>query len=313
MSFANVLGHFPKCFHFLGQSIFVPPADEITIFGAPNKFERVHSNAFKYIPTGVRPILATLAATTLCIYSTAFGEFTLLSSFSKIANAQLSMLLILDLVTAFVVAGQAFFLSSHYSKLYEQVHIIEQLSRKKFTWDLNGLRRCFIRKICITCAAFSTPYIAVMFTKQINASFVIVITCDFILASFSLVTYFHALFYIQLLNHMLQTFVKYVEFRATTFPTSNVTTVHDRDTNVTRMKLEMYYFKLLHFNLCEFAQTINYLFGWVLLIYLLDHFLYTIYIFFQTAIIFLNPKNFIEITRKSENGAMRASGQLQNC
>lgn len=300
MSFANVLGHFPKCFHFLGQSISVPPNDKITTLGAPKRFERRHTNALKYIPSGVRPILATLAATTLCIYSTAFGEFTLLSSFSKIANAQLSILLILDLVTAFVVAGQAFFLSSHYSKLYEQVHTIEHLSRKKFSWDLNGLRRSYIRKICVTCAAFSTPYIAIMCTKPINASFIIVITCDFILATFSLVTYFHALFYIQLLNHMLQTFVKYVEFRATTFPTSNVTTIHDRDSNVTRMKLEMYYFKLLHFNLCEFSQTINFLFGWVLLIYLLDHFLYTIYIFFQTAIIFLHPTNFIEITRKLE-------------
>lgn len=290
MSFASAFGHFPKWFHFLGQSTFSPSATQITTLSA--------KNLSKYIPTGVLLILAISAAILLCKYATSFGEYTLLSSFSKIANIQLAVLLTFDLLTVFIVAGQAIFQPSHYSNLYAQIIVIEQLSSKKFTLDLNGLRRVLIRRMGIICGAFSLPYIAISFTKQITHDNLMIMACDCTLATLSLITYFHALFYIQLLNHMLKSFVKYVEFRATTFPTMNITTINCRESKVTLIKLELYYFKLMHFNLCEYAQTINQIFGWILFIYLLDHSLYTVYIFFQTCIIFFNPTNFIEIFRK---------------
>lgn len=291
MSFASALGYFPKWFHFLGQSSFPSSATQITTPSA--------RNVSKYIPTGVLLLLAISAATLLGTYATSFGEYTLLSSFSKIANIQLAVLLTFDLLTVFLVASQAIFRPSHYSNLYAQIIVIEQLSRKKFALDLKGLRRVLVRRMCIICAAFSLPYIAISFTKQITRNNLIIMGCDCTLATLSLITYFHALFYIQLLNHMLKSFVKYVEFRATTFPTMNITAINSRESKFTLIKHELYYFKLIHFNLCEYAQTINHIFGWILFVYLLDHSLYTVYIFFQTCIIFFNPTNFIEILRKS--------------
>lgn len=292
MSFGSALGQFPKWFHILGQNIEASFANHIPTLNA--------KNAVKYIPTVVVLALAIFAALLLCIFSNSFGDYALFSSFSKIANAQLAVLLGLDLLTALVVAGQAFFLSSQYSKLYAQIDVIERLSRKKFSWDLNGLRRSVIRKMCIICAAFALPYIIITCTKRITPAYIVIMSCDCALASLSLITYFHILFYIQLLNHMLESFVKYVKLRPIAFTTTGVATINERGSHIIRMKLEMYYFKLLHFNLCEFAQTINHVFGWILIIYLLNHFLYTVYIFFQTCIILLNPTNSLEIYRKSK-------------
>lgn len=291
MSFASALGDFPKSFFFLGQSAVSPFATQHTTISA--------RNLLKYIPTGVILVLAISAAALLCSYATSFWEYTILSNSSKIANIQLGVLLTFDLLTVFIVAGQSFFLPSQYSNLHAQIIVIEQLSCKKFALDLNGLRRILIRQMCIISTAFSLPYIAISFTKQITHNNLIIMGCDSTLATLSLITYFHALFYIQLLNHMLQSFVKYVEFRATTFPTMNITTINSRESKFTFIKLELYYFKLMHFNLCEYAQTINHIFGWILFIYFLNHSLYTVYIFFQTCIIFFKPKNFIEILRKS--------------
>lgn len=288
MSFESDLGRFLKWFHFLGQNT------HSSSIAAPR------ANSLKYIPVGIRFLVAFFAFIVLCVHWKRFGEFALLSSFSKIANVQLSILLILDLVTAFIVASQALFLPSLYSKLYAQIHVIEQLSRKKFFWDLKVLRRTVVRRMCYMCVAFSLPYIAIASTKPITSTFLAIMCSDVALALTALITHFHALFYIQLLNHMLQSLVSYIEAQATAMPTTNVTTniARDRDSNATMEKLELYYFKLLHFNLWEFTQIINQLFGWILFVYLLDHFLYTIYIFFQTCIILLNPSNFIEIIRE---------------
>lgn len=288
MSFESDLGRFPKWFHYLGQNTHSSSID------APR------ANSSKYISVGIRFLVAIVAFIVLCVHWKRFGEFALLSSFSKIANVQLSLLLILDMVSAFIVAFQALFMPSLYSKLYAQIHVIEQLSRKKFLWDLKALRRSVVRKMCYMSVAFSLPYIAISLTKPITSTYLTIMCSDCALASTALITHFHALFYIQLLNQMLQSFVSYVESQASAMPTTNVTTnnTRDRDSNTAMEKLELYYFKLLHFNLWEFAQTINQLFGWILFVYLLDHFLYTIYIFFQTCIILLNPSNFIEIIRE---------------
>lgn len=284
MSFDSDLGQFFRWFQLLGQ----------TAFSSSTK------SASKYIPVGIRLGLAVLASIVLCLYWKQFGEFALLSNFSQIANVQLAILLALDFITALIVAVQAWLLPSLYVKLYAQIYAIEELSRKKFSWNLKSLRKSIKRKMLYMFVAFLLPYIATFFTKQITSACVIIAMCDCMLALFALTTHFHVLFYIQLFNHMLQSFVNYLEWRANVLPTSNVTTINSGDHNSTNTmeKLELHYFKLLHFNLWEIVQTINQLFGWILFIYFLDHFLYTVYIFFQTAIILQNPSNLIEIIRE---------------
>lgn len=284
MTFENELGQFSEWFHFLG----------LTTFSSRTK------SALRYIPVGIRLGLAVLASIGVCMYWKRFGEYALSSNFNQIANVQLAMLLALDLIKALVVAVLALLLPSLYLKLYAQIYAIEELSRKKFSWNLRSLRNSIKRKMLYMFVAFLLPYIATSFTKQITPAFVVIGMCDCILALSALTTHFHVLFYIQLFNHMLQSFVNYLEWRANTLPTTNVTTVNSRDHDSTNTleKLELYYFKLLHFNLWEFVQTINQLFGWILFIYFLDHFLYTVYIFFQTCIILQNPSNLIEIIRE---------------
>lgn len=281
MSFERVLGQFLKWFHFLGQSTSSPVG-----------------NVVKYIPTVVLLLVASLAAIVLCVYSNSFGDYTILSSFSKIANVQLGILLASNILVVLIVVGQGFFMSSQYSELYARIHIIEELSRQKFLWNLDGLRCAVISKMRIICVVFTLPYIVTSLTKLITPGHIIILSCDFILASLNLITYFHVLFFIQLLNHMLQALVKYIELRTTSLSTTTVTIVNARNAELTLMKIEMYYFKLVHFNLWEFAEAINDFFGWIFLLYFLDHFIYVIYISFQTCIIFMDRSNLVEILRK---------------
>lgn len=289
MSFASVLGHFPKWFHIFGQNTFTLATNQMQIIR--------NRGAVKFIPTGVLLLLATIAAILLCVNANSISEYAILNSFSKIANAQLSILLTFDLATVFVVTIQAFFPSSHYLDLYTRIHFIERLSQLKFSWNFNRLRRTLVRQMCTVCVAFSLPYLVIFILKPITRGFVIIMSCDCSLAVCKLITYFHVLFFIQLLNHMLQAFVKFVEFRVATLSTTHLTLVINRD-GIAQMSLEMHYFKLLHFNLWQLCHAINHVFGWVLLIHFLDHFLYIIYISFQTCIIFLDRSNPIEILRE---------------
>lgn len=299
MSFARVFGHFPMWFHIFGQSSSLP-SEQLLASSAKNYFQRVHSNGIKYIPVGVLLICTIFVTIVVCFYSSFWDKltYTLSTSFSQVLNAQNLIILVVDSFTVLITVGQTIFLSPYYSQLFTQINIIENLSRKKIEWDLFGLRRLLIRRMFYVCAGYILPYISILLMKSPTMANLILLSCDFTLKTLTLISYFQVLFYIELFNHMLKTFVKHIEKRAATTAIPNVITIYSRDPNENLLKLEIYYFKLLHFNLWELSQTINNLFGWILFLYLLNYFLYSIYIFFHLCIFFLDITNHNEVIRK---------------
>lgn len=287
-----------KWFHILGLTTFTPLGDHVMAFKSGKRFERVRVNLQKYMSTTVLFLFIILVSVVLCIYSNLLGKYTHSNGLSKIVITLMAVSLAFTVLIASIAVGQAYFHSALSEQLYTQIEAIEVLLRKKTIWDLKEFDRSMARHICCLAVVYLLPYIAIVSTKNPSKSNLIIMSCDAALTALIQISYFHAFFYIHLLNHMLQSFVKHVELRATTSRSTYVTTVDTRSADLSAMKLEMYYFKLLHFNLWEFTQTINQLFGWILFVYLLGQFMYAVFIFFQMCIILLNPANYKDVMRK---------------
>lgn len=298
MSFGCVLGRYLNWFHFLGLTTFIPLGDHVTAFKSGKRFERVHANLQKYIPTTVLLLFIIFVSVVLCSYSNFLGKYTHSNGLSKIVIALMAILLAFTVLIVSIAVGQAYFHSALSEQLYAQIEAIEALLRKKTIWDLKGFDRSMVRHMCCFVVIYLLPYIAIVSSKNLSKSNSIIMSCDAVLTALTQISFFHAFFYIHLLNHMLHSFVKHVELRATTSRSTYVTTINTRSADLTAMRLEMYYFKMLHFNLWEFAQTINQLFGWILFVYLLSQFMYAVFIFFQMCIILLNPANYKDVMRK---------------
>lgn len=288
MSFARVFGDFPKWFHLLGQSSS-PPSDRIPTSSEHNALQRVYTNQWKYVPSGVLILFAICVSSFVCILSKFFTNYTLKDSYSAVLVAQLGFLLTTFSLIVLLAAGQTFFISSRFEQLYAQIDVIEQLASKKTAWDLIGLRRYLISRLGLVSIGFLIPYIITLSSKPMTLNNLALLGCVFILRFLSLITFFHAIFSIELLNHMLQSLVRYVESRISAAMTTNTIVIKSRrrgDANP--IKFEMYYFKLLHFNMWEMAQTINRLFGWVLLLFLMQFSLFIVYAVFHISVIVLD-------------------------
>lgn len=299
MSFARVFGSFPKWFHILGQC---SPSriDQLSTSSASNHFQCVRNNVLKHIPVVVLLLLTSTVTVVVCWYSSFWDQltYTLSSGFSKVINAQNAIILAVDSFTIFIAAGQTIFLSPNFSQLFAQINNIEALSRKKINWDLHGLRRFLRHRMLFVCAGYLLPYSSILLSKPPTATNLTLLSGDFTLKTLTLISYFQVLFYIELFNHMLRSFVRYVETRAIKTTVASVMAIYSRGSDEKFLQLEMHYFKLLHFNLWEFAQSINYLFGWILVIFILHHFVFIVFIFFHTCVVLLNPTNWKEIIRK---------------
>lgn len=302
MAFVRVLGRYLNWFHILGLTTFSPSDARNTALSAINRFEGARNNVKKYISTGVMFTLLVLVSVVLCMYSNFVGKYSHSSGFSKIIISLVAVMLLFTALNGFVAMGQAYFLSAYYEQLCAQIEGIEALMHKRVTWNLNTFRRSMSRQMCVLVIVYFQPYIGMFCTKSHTTSNLVIMSCDIALSALKQITFFYVLFFIQLLNHMQQSLVKHIGSRATKLRPMDVSTINSRDVRLTALRFEMYYFKLLHFNLWEFAQTINQLFGWILFIFLVHQFIYAVYIFFHMCIMFLEPSNDNEVMRKSESG-----------
>lgn len=102
---------------------------------------------------------------------------------------------------------------------------------------------------------------------------------------------------------MLNSLVKQFESQASANILTSIRPIklcnHNRsDTN--RMKLELYFYKMMHFKLWELAQTINRIFGWIFVVFLSQFFSMLIYILVHSWLILLDLWNYQDILRKIE-------------
>lgn len=292
MGFARVFSTFTKWFYILGQSNALPP-DQLLTTSARSYFQRVNANPiYKYIPVTVFLLIA-ISMTAVVFWSILTDSVE--SRFGKIINAQSAIVLLIVAVTILIVAGQTMLQSSYFSQLFAQLNVIEHLFRPHVACDLLALRHLLIRRMICVFIGLTLPYIATMLSKPtINFT---ALGCDFILKSLPLASYLQVLFYIELLDHLLGSLVKYIEMRAIATTTINMTTLHSRAVD-TKFISEMYYFKLLHFNLWEFARIINNLFGWCLMFSVLYYFVYIVFKCYHVSVTLLYPLNIPKILRE---------------
>lgn len=300
MSFASVFGNYPMWFHILGQHNSLPP-EQLLSPTARNYFRRVHGAGLKHLPALSLSFFAIFIWTSVCCFSKFFTDYSISQSFSLVLMTILGLFLTLFLFLILLAVAFNFVFSSDFDLLYMQINSIEQLARTRITWNLTDLRTYMSRLMFIVLAAHSLSY-AEKFTKgQMTLNAMAMMYSVLIMRIFTMFTYFHILFYLQLLKYTLNLLVEYIEERITTKSITNVLMIApcNADNNNMLTKSDFHMIKLIHFKLWEFAQTINRIFGWIMLVILIQYFLFAVYIVFHVCLILLNMFGFENLLRKS--------------
>lgn len=185
------------------------------------------------------------------------------------------------------------FLSRYSAKICSQINSFERLSQKKFSIDPKAFRRRFMRRVHIILITFIMPTLFTLFVYDIPRR----ITMVSILSMRVLVTMasMHSFFYIDLLDYLLQRFVRHTEIRAaSTESPANVQTINICGLSAHEVLVEISQYKLLHFHLWKLSRNINKLFGWTNVAIILHNFLITIvYTHSLKAQIFLMTKHIL--------------------
>lgn len=264
MNIGRALNPFIRCFYICGLSCY-PSFDEFLTRRTKNKSSR------KYIPTA-----ALLAITVITSISTfAFKQFRDSASEPSVNTIFVNISTLI--ITVLICAIQMAYLSPYFAEICSQISIIERLSWRKFTFDLNAFRSHFMRRACVTLISFIMPISVKVYLNPLSREDACVTIGLAILRALMFMNLLQAFFYVDLLDHMLQCFVAHVSLRAATATTAIVQTVNFRSPAAKQLKAEILHFKLLHFNLWEISEKINHLFGWTIVAVFLQHFIYAVY------------------------------------
>lgn len=185
------------------------------------------------------------------------------------------MYTLIPMLAVLVCTIPTIFLSRYFAKICSQIDSFERLSQKKFSIDPKAFRRNFLRRVYIILITFIVPVLFTSFVWDIERG----ITMIPILSMRVLVTIvlMHSFFYIDLLDHLLQRFVRHTEIRAaSTESPINVQTINICGLSAHDVLVEISQYKLLHFHLWKISRNINKLFGWTNVAILLHNFLITI-------------------------------------
>lgn len=264
MEFGRSLDKFIRWFYICGLSCYPSFAGFLSRKTKKNRWMR-------YIPTGSLIALSIITSVGTYIYLTinrpACKAYFMISYITA------------PTITVLFCALQVFFLSPSFARISSQINTFERWSRKMFLIEPVAFRRNFCRRACFLLIASIMPFWPWMFRGRTH----MLLTSTIIaLRAFVFLIYVHAFFYIEILDYLLQCFVRYVDVRSTTVGVrTNVKTICSPNRLAQKLKTEIYHWKLLHFKLWQIAKSINQLFGWTILAILLHNFLFTIsYMYF---------------------------------
>lgn len=260
MAFGRDLNIFIRWFFYCGLSYY-PAFNGFRI----EKIKR--QSAAHYIP------FAGLIALAI---STCHFVYIEMSREERIFNLMNILFLLVPTVTTIVCAVSTVFSTSYFAKTWSQIDSFECLLRGKFVLDVRAFRSQFMRRACIVSVTFVLTQLIGNFlnsdaTNQ-KTKIIASITSK-ILVVFPLI---QALFYIDLLDYLLQCFVRYVGSRPVSIelPTNEQTNdIHSR--RVQELKAKVSEYKTLHFQLWKLSRHINRLFGWTNIAILLHNFFFT--------------------------------------
>lgn len=225
-----------------------------------------------YIPTGILFLLTVFTSIGTCMCKYLYDPQILPSTSSLFINTLTAM------VTVLVCSIQMVFLLPYFAGIFSQIHIIERLTWRKFSFDMNAFRRHFMQRAYITLFSFILPLVVKIYGKPATWDTFIVAFGLGTLRAFMFMILLHAFFYVDLLDHMLQCFVRHVNVRASTVTPMAVHTISHRSPAVKQLTAEIFHFKQLHFNLWKIGEKINHLFGLTIFIVFMQHFSYAVYI-----------------------------------
>lgn len=179
------------------------------------------------------------------------------------------------LATVVVCSTQTFLRSSYFIDICSQMSSIERLSWRNF--PVVAFRRHFMRRVYISIFVFVLPVAVKFIAKPLTWHTFIATTSLAALRAFVFLSLLHAFFYVDLLDHMLQSFVEHIDMRATTALSVAVHTIKFRNPATRQMTAEILHFKIWHFILWEISKKINRVFGWTIVIVFLEHLIYASY------------------------------------
>lgn len=254
MKLTRTLRNYTKWFRIFGQSCYPPFYGELTTSGP---YRYVHK-MLNYLPSVVIVIADFALAIGCCVYLAVHyysgGEvgFTLITT-----NAISTMIAIL------VTVVQSVSHLSSYALLFTQIDDIERTANEEYVFDYQAFRSSVFRYFIIIGGAGSLPLAAVLISKLkfwANYTFPVLWVMLRILSLMSIV---QCVFYLNLYNFLLKSFVEYVEVRGRSTSWSRA---------VDFVANEFFHYKLLHFKLCAMRKTIKKMFGWSLTVLLLQNF-----------------------------------------
>lgn len=248
----------------------------------------------QFIPTGMLAVFTIITSIVTCV-SKFLGDPSFSSSTTSLFINTATLLTSVSLCLI-----QMVFLSPYFAEISSQISKIERLSWRKFSFDMVPLRRHFIRCVYITLVSVILPVIVKLYEKSFTWDRYIVTTGLAILRAIEFSILLHAFFYVDLLDHMLQRFVRHVNMRASSATPVIVQTISFRSPAAKQLTAEIFHFKLLHYNLWDISEKINHLFGWVIVIIFLQHFTYVVYnVYAAYSTLSLQSLSVFNILRKS--------------
>lgn len=229
--------------------------------------------AVHYIPTGV-----LIFVTVFTTYNTAFSNLLFIQD-SRM-NLMLYFIYYLSpMLTVLVCAIQIWFLSSYFAEICSRISIIESVSWRKITCNSTVFNRHFLRRVFIILAALVVPELHKLCTfgevhswkhYSIAASYATLKAIIFL-------ALLQPLLYIDVLDYMLQSFIRHVKMRAATETTAHLKTIIFRRPAAKQLAAEISHFKRWHFVLWEISEKINHLFGWTIVVIFLHNSMFVIW------------------------------------
>lgn len=191
-------------------------------------------------------------------------------SHCKLNLSLITVNILISMITVIVCAIQIFFLSSQYAEICSHISIVERLSWRKLAYNSNTFKWIFMRKVIVTVLAYFWP---IPFSWCLWSRLVL-FASNITLKAFVLMILIQALFYIELLDYMLKCFIDAIATNSVNVSAVKAITVHD--STVQQLKIEIAHYKLVHFHLWCISQKINKLFGWIIVVIVLQYFVFVI-------------------------------------
>lgn len=213
------------------------------------------------------------------------------------ADSIIYLYVMAPMFTVLICTIQMIFLSRYFGKIWLQINIFEQLSREQFSIDPRELRRQFMRRVYIILLSFLFATVAGII-RNCNNMFVAVNLL--IMRAVVFLVIVHALFYIDLLDYLLQCFTRHVNVRAeaTELPINVRTVDFCNRFSAHELKTEILQYKLLHFHLWKLSCYTNRLFGWTNVTTILYYFACLIFYVYSIFVRMHSPLD-ANILRKS--------------